>query len=320
MNINKIKVLRGPGLKSLDRNLKTVMGSITVKALSTKGHIPYYEEGKGGYQRRPNSSRVNEIARRLEAGEVDFPTAILISFREEPEDLLHGDGNNQTLNLASAKFNIVDGQHRYLALKKVLEENEKFSPHYKIPFVAILGADERTEVEQFLTVNSTAKPVPTDLAEAHLRNLAMLPGGERVMENLIRSGKEWKVQGRVLMEMMCKVSEFWEARVRMPNADKAKTTVPSTSMVASFQPILKESRFFASIQSTEQQAQILDAYWRGIQTVLPEPFANPSNYSLHKGLGVRTLHGIFPDVWKSSGHGNSLISPTIRMLLFCKAL
>ena len=36
--------------------------------------------------------------------------------------------------------------------------------NFEIPFVCMLGADEREEMEQFFVVNSTAKSVRTDLA------------------------------------------------------------------------------------------------------------------------------------------------------------
>ena len=311
MNTQKIKVLHGPELRNQDEKTPTVIGSITVDALSKKGKIPYYKDGSNnGYQRKPDKKRVNDLSQKILKKTVDLPTAILISIREKPSKVLRQEGSDLVLDISSTTFNIVDGQHRYLALKKLVDdEANEFPASYKIPFVAMLGADNRMEMLQFHVVNSTAKPVSTDLALEHLRRLVASDKGGQMGQALIATGRDWKVRGMDLLDEIRKTS-VWKERVRMANAEKGKTTVPSTSMVLSLESLLKTSGLFSGLGS-KKQAQLLDAYWRGIEQVIPKPFACPGEYSLQKGIGVRAMHGIFLDVFeRARGQGKaSFYSP-----------
>ena len=312
MDTQKIKVLQGPDLRSQDKKTPTVIGSITVEALSKKGKIPYYKEGrKGGYQRNPNLQRVNDIAQKILNKSIDLPTAILISIKEDPSKVLRQKGEELVLDISSSakKFNIVDGQHRFLALQKLVDEVNDFPASYKIPFVAMLGADDQTEMFQFYLVNSTARPVRTDLALRLLGRIVVSDKGGQMHNALIATGKDWKVKGMGLLDEMLKI-HVWKERVRMPNAEKGNTTVPSTSMVLSFESLLKTSGLFSGLEPSKQ-AQLLDAYWHGIEKIIPEAFIRPGEYSLQKGIGVRAMHGIFLDVFeRARGQGKaSFYSP-----------
>ena len=308
MNTDKIPVIRGADLKSRGQSIPTVIGAITVRSLSNKGFIPYYDDDKGtGYQREPRQSRINELAQKIRSKEVDLPTAILISVRKKYDEVVSSrEKSGLVLDISSVDFYIVDGQHRYLALKQLVEK-DGVSPDFKIPFVAMIGANSEMEMLHFHVVNSTAKSVPTNLALVHLRKLAESDPEGPMVERLIGTGQGWKVDGMYLLDEMRKIS-IWRGCIRMPNAEKAKTTIPVTSMVNSFEPLLKSSRWFSKLP-TQKQAQILDAYWRGIQKVMPDPFVAPSEYSLQKGVGVRVMHGILPDVIEIVRGKGSWFSP-----------
>ena len=308
MNTDKIPVIRGADLKSRGQSIPTVIGAITVRSLSSKGSIPYYDDEKGtGYQREPKQSRINELAQKIRSKEVDLPTAILISIRKEYGEVISSrEKSGLILDISLADFHIVDGQHRYLALKQLVEK-DGVSPDFKIPFVAMIGANSEMEMLHFHVVNSTAKSVPTNLALVHLRNLAESDPEGPMANRLIGTGQGWRVDGMNLIDEMRKVG-IWKGRIRMPNAEKAQTTIPLTSMINSFEPLLKSSRWFSKFP-TQKQAQILDAYWRGIQKVMKDPFIAPSEYSLQKGVGVRVMHGILPDIIEIVRGKGSWFSP-----------
>jgi hypothetical protein len=80
----------------------------------------------------------------------------------------------------------------------------------------------------------------------------------------------------------------WRGRIRFAAAEKAATILPSASMVTSLKPLLSSSYF--GILSHEQHVNVLDAFWRGIRSTMPEPFDDPSGYALQKGVGVIFLH------------------------------
>ena len=266
-----------------------------------KGEIPHYDpKSEKGYQRPPSGKRVKDLADDLLKNRVDIPTALLISVREKPEDVLTKQHPNaRILDLSDVgSLYIVDGQHRFYALKQVLEaEGTPFPATYKLPFVCMVGGTEAQEMEQFHVVNSTSKSVNTGLAHTLLLKRHKIHGNVR--EALVEKGKEWQLDGQNLLEALNARSPIWRGKIKFTGAkkgDNAGTVIPSASMVTSFKPIFSQSSLFVGIKDVNKQAQVLDAYWEGIKVVLPDAFADSRKYSIQKGVGVRVLHGIFPSV------------------------
>ncbi len=304
MNYKKIQVTEGPTLRD---GTRTVVGAITVHALAEKGKVPIHRsENNEGYQRPLNEKRVAVIAKKIEDDLVDLPTAILISIRDDADKVLTKEENCLTLDLSSVEeFYIVDGQHRHEALIK-LWKDENIPPLYKIPFVGMIGASETKEMEEFYVVNSTSNKVDTSLAYKLLENLADID--DAVMKDLIETGTEWKVKGQKLLTALHTNSNIWKGKIQLAGDKKGKTIISSTSMIASFEKIFKGSPFFDAID-IPRQAKILDAYWKGIAKVTPDAFSNLNKYSIQKGVGVRVIHGIFPDVLERAKMSGSVFLP-----------
>ena len=257
--------------------------------------IPWYDtRTKKGYQRLPQENRINQLASDLRKSRADLPTAVLLNIRgKEAKSVLKGTHIDVAhLRSNGHKFHVVDGQHRLLALEKLMKENAEKWAHFVIPFVCLVGADEEEEMNQFYIVNSTAKSVKTDLALTLLRSRA--EADPNVYEALQERGAEWQVHGQGLVERLASESLLWKQRIRLPSMEKGETTVSSASMVASLKPLLS-SPFFSGLKPT-QQLKVLDAFWQGVREVLREAFDDPTNYSLQKGLGVMVLHAILPHV------------------------
>ena len=170
-----LSVVEGPKLRS---GTPTVVGFMPAGLLIPDGYtIPYYDSRtKRGYQRPAQDSRINQLASDLRKDRTDLPTAVLLNVRNRNA---HDAVDRHRLDLqrladtrASSKFYVVDGQHRVLALEKLMDEDAERWAHFSIPFVCLLGADEEEEMRQFYIVNSTAKSVKTDLALTLLRRLA----------------------------------------------------------------------------------------------------------------------------------------------------
>ena len=300
-------------MQDQDKPIATVVGSITIGTLVDKGHIPHHDPEKkareSGYQRKPSPTRIADIVRGIKEKRVDLPTAMLLNAREEAEEVLSGKDDNLILDVSCVKnLHIVDGQHRYQALSQ-LRASGAIPASYKIPFVCMVGADYEQEMRQFHTVNSTAKSVPTDLSLRLIKDMAHAEdkkGGGAISIRDILSGRggKWKILGQELAEKLNTSSPMWRGRVRFHGQAKGETVIPSTSMVASFQEPAKHS-YFSGI-TPEQQLQILDAYWKGIQLVMPEAFSGEhGKYSIQKGLGVRAMHSILPDVLERVRTGNN---------------
>jgi DGQHR domain-containing protein len=290
---SSVKVVTGQKLHS---GAPVVSGFIPAGVLIPDGYmIPAYDtRTRQGYQRQPQEARINSLANDLRKGRTDLPTAILLNLHGvDAKTVLH----NDSLRLAGDdakpfRFNVVDGQHRILALKKLIEEDsDRWSP-FLIPFVSFLNADDREEMKQFYIVNSTAKSVKTDLALTLLRTLA--DGDSDVYEALQERGKQWQVDGQTLVEKLANDSRIWRNRIRLPSMDKGETTIPSASLVTSLKPLLS-SPYFGRLK-VEDQMRVIDAYWHGIREVLRPAFDAPEEYTVQKGVGVIVLHAVFPHV------------------------
>lgn len=292
---SNLLIVQGPDLRS---GTATIAGYIPAGILIPDGYmIPYYDtRTKKGYQRQPQDTRINQLANDLRKDRTDLPTAVLLNIRKRDAreaieggtlnlDLLHGAA-------AAAKFHVVDGQHRILALQKLIEEDTDRWSQFMVPFVCLLGAPEEEEMEQFYIVNSTAKSVKTDLALALLRRRA--EKDPSVYEALQERGREWQVDGQAIVEQLALESQIWRQRVRLPSMPKGETTIPSASMVTSLKPLLS-SPYFGGLKK-DQQIKVIDAYWNGIREVLRPAFDDPDEYAVQKGVGVIVMHSVLPHV------------------------
>ena len=298
----------GPHLKS---ETPIVSGFMPAGLLIPDNYkIPYRDSlKKTGYQRPPQPARINELASDLRQGRTDLPTAVLLNFRDHGirKALKYGDqGAYLDLNelwaegrprTAGAYFYVVDGQHRILALDKVIndeahKENDDWKS-FQIPFVCMLGANEDEEMDEFYIVNSKAKSVRTDLAYELLKERADRDGD--VYQALVERGREWQVDAQGIAQRLFETSPVWRHAIRFPSMEKGSTTITNTGMVNSMKPLLNDSPLFKRA-SMDHRIKILDAYWKGIKASMPEAFEDPTDYSLQKGHGAIILHEVLPDV------------------------
>ncbi len=300
MNDQRIEVIQGP---TLEGSIMTVVGVITAETLVRHHAVPRRDVLRGtGYQRDPSPKRVNDLAGSITRREVDLPTSVLLSLRSNgADDVLNRigpDAYELILDPEKAatehQLFVVDGQHRISALEKAMNVDQADVLNVKIPFVCMVGADEAQEMAQFHVVNSNAKSVRTDLALDLLR--ARAEHDPTFAQRVMDAGRKWELDAQGLTQHLATASSTWKKRIRLANSPKAKTTVPSASFVKSLQPLLAQPTLFRRIPSTEQQGQVIDAYWRAIRRVLPEAFEDPPKFNIQKGVGVEVMHSVLPNV------------------------
>jgi len=283
--------------------------------------IPYHNPNTGkGYQRPAQPARINELVSDLRKERTDLPTAILLNLRnrdakyvlqENSLDLSrlddHVSGTAAITREALAKFYIVDGQHRILALEKLMEDDPDGKwENFLIPFVCMLGASEDEEMHQFYTVNSKAKSVRTDLALEMLRKLSEKDAG--IMEALTEKGKDWQVHATELVHNLAETSPIWRQRIRFAAMEKGETTMPLASIVASLKPVLS-SPYFKALDMKDQ-VKIVDAFWRGLRNLMQDAFDTPEEFVFQKGVGVIVLHTMMVQVIELvRARGNSVTDP-----------
>lgn len=290
----RIPIVSGPSLVRAD--VKLISGFMPAGALIPyRFHIPHLDPRTGrGYQRLPQGTRINELAVDLKKKRVDLPTSVLLNLRgrdamryvkEQFLDL-------EAISSDNAKFYVVDGQHRILALEKLIDEVDvEIWSRYQIPFTCMIGANEDEEMEQFYLVNSKAKSVRTDLAYELLYQRAQDP---EVLASLVERGQDWQVYAQGIVKRLSEESPVWRGRIRFASMEKGDTVMPSASMVTSLKAVLSSSYFKAL--TDDQQLKIIDAYWRGIRGIFPEAFDEPSEFSLQKGIGVIVMHTLLMQV------------------------
>ncbi len=284
-----------------------VLGVITAGVLADVYLVPHRDtRKKTGYQREVSPTRVNRLIRDLSENRVDLPTAVLLNLRTYRPDihLVARDGR-KFFCPNGEKLYVVDGQHRVEALTRLVQMDSDHWSQYEIPFVCMLGADEREEMEQFYVVNSTAKSVRTDLALDLLKQRA--ESDVDVMKSLIERSESWKVKAQTLVEELS-ATPMWRNRMRLPGDPKGDTTITSSGMVGSLKQLLG-TPYFGSI-TTGNQVKVLDAYWQGLREAIPDPFNEPSQYVLQKATGVMVLHGLLISLIEYvRSKGGSVIEP-----------
>lgn len=132
----------------------------------------YTPESKRGPQRLSKPAKVADVARFLERDDRNsIPTALLVSFRMQPEWLTQSGGADVVtlhfaLELPLADVDkpamIIDGQHRLLGVMK-------HDPATRLNVVALVNASDDEIAFQFLVVNNKASKV----ANNHLKALAL---------------------------------------------------------------------------------------------------------------------------------------------------
>ncbi len=295
-----VPVIMGPTLIRAD--VPIVTGFLPAGALIPDNYVvPHLDPRTGrGYQRLPQEARINELATDLRKGRVDLPTSVLLNIRNRDARRAYKEGMLNLVPFGDAvskpsydpKFYVVDGQHRILALKKLIEEFEEDRwSKFMIPFTCMLGATEEEEMDQFYIVNSKAKSVRTDLAYELLSQRAQDP---EVMEALVERGQDWQVHATNVVKQLNEFSPVWRGRIRFASMEKGDTVMPSASMISSLKQVLGSPYF--KVLSQEQQVAVLDGYWRGIRDILPEAFDDPQGFALQKGIGVTVLHALLTQV------------------------
>lgn len=267
---------------------------------------------KTGYQRPTSKARVNKLVADLKRRQVDLPTALLLNQRDfDPKVHLSKEGDGTAvLKPRGSDLYVVDGQHRIEALARLVEEDPEKWGSYEITFVCMLGADEHEEMKQFYVVNSTAKSVRTDLALDLLKQQA--EHDPAFMENLIFKGEDWKVDAQTITDAIEK-TRLWKGKIRFPSEPRGETTIGSAGMASSLKQVLS-TPFFGNI-SNENRAKILEAYWEGIASVIPEPFGlkagvapDASGYAIQKSTGVMIMHQLLiPTLELLRSQGKSVV-------------
>lgn len=277
----------------------------------------YNPETGEGYQRDRSPARMREAARYYEDGG-RMPNPLLFNIREADMEVVEVEIDGAAADYEEALETVgnfagaasitiprymplllwlYDGQHRQGALERLIDENGEFES-FPIPVSITLGLPPMEEMKEFYEVNQNAKAVKTDLAWTLLRKRA--EDDPDLAELLEITGRNWQTRGQEVVEELLALDGPWSGCIQMPNQKKDRDdrlTINLAQFIRSLRPVLGMDVFGRHDESTI--AHVLNAYWKGIAKVLPEPFDptnSPKSWVIQKGPGAISLHAVFPTV------------------------
>ena len=301
----------------VQRGRATMFTAISAHDLVRQGRVDTYNPvTEKGYQRDGLPSRMRAASQYYEAGGT-MPNPLLVNIREEDFSsvgVVITSGDPDEYNTATEDAGdwigagfvefaddlsiwIYDGQHREGGIRDLVKREAEFGT-FPVPLSITLGLNELAEMREFYEVNTNAKSVKTDLAWELLRHMAK--SDPELAEELELSGKDWTTRGIDVAKALDKMDGPWAGRIQFPNqkrTGKDSLVIAMAQFVQSIKPVLDMALFQKA--DAETIAQVLNAYWKGIATVLPEPFdanTSPKDWAIQKGTGSIPLHRAFPRV------------------------
>jgi DGQHR domain-containing protein len=243
-----------------------------------------------GYQRKPNPSRIGDVARYLEKDSKPLlPTSVLLSYRGKLKTQSNGNGALFIEIPDDEKLWIVDGQHRVGGLEKLIEGGRERYKDYMVPVVIVEFPSVEDEANQFRVINETMRKVPTDLARRLLAQGYAHIGGRRQLRES-NAKRVWETIAVQIVKSLNQDDDSpWQGRIQGPNETKKREHVMrELSLTTSLKPILNTAPY--KTYTNERLSNIIKEYWHAWKTLVPEAFEQPENYVLMKTPGIFSLH------------------------------
>ncbi|MBT6232409.1 MAG: DGQHR domain-containing protein [Nitrosomonadales bacterium] len=292
--MSKISVVLGDKLTG---KYDVAQGYITIGDLVSKKEVDTYDpedRDSGGYQRMVSKQRVKALAKRLLEDDLYVPTSILVNIRKFSNSSLKTiKDNNAELDLAKYKLHVVDGQHRTGAYEEVLEnldeDARKIWEEKLVSIVFLLGVDQDIEREFFHDVNSNAKSIPASYIQELITKMVLVNPSYHVPEK-----DAWKVEADAVMKILNEKSGIWKNKIKFPGSKVG--VIPNSGFVNTLKPLLNDKWFGNMLSGPEEQAEVLMAFWDGIdlhfENSEENPFENTKTFSIQKRIGTAVLHGM----------------------------
>lgn len=284
-----------------DKKHQLFVGAVKIKDIvdGTKIKVDYWRlEDRGkpdqGYQRIETPSQVKKIKKMVLLEGTNFPTTLLLSYRKLSARMpsYNYDKKLNELQLDEYPIYLVDGQHRAAGIREALNEYTKKDPSLlekEVGVVVMVGLDKFEEAQYFEIINTTSRPVKTNLANELLVDRAKkFPG---LMDGLKNNNQTWMVKGNGIVHKLNELSGSpWYEVVKMPNKkyDKdSKAVAGSGQFLQSLKLPLEQN---LRLYKLDESAKIINDYWEVLRDLFPDAFIRPKNYVIQKTTGMFSLH------------------------------
>ncbi len=230
--------------------------------------------GRRGYQRRPDESRIKNIAKYFERSEAIMPVAGLLNVREKGR-LRFRKG---TLTIPDGvRVWVVDMQHRLKGLVRAKEDAILRADSFRFPVVITEGLSQVDEAAQFYIVNTKAKKMDVALTRR------LLIENNKVKD--IADVRPWEIAAvRITIELNKSIpGNPWFGSLRQPNEERLQRHIATEkSFVSSLRQLLIAGRY----KQPRKAAKKLARYWAAIRENIPEAFEEPKRYLIQKTPGM----------------------------------
>jgi DGQHR domain-containing protein len=235
------------------------------------------EDEDRGYQRVLSTARTSAVATHIRGGN-PLPNSVLIALDRAAY-------NNKAGKLAIPCGQdvgwVIDGQHRIAGAFEAL-------PDVDIEFgvFAFVGVDTAFQIEQFITINSEAKGVPTSLLYDLISYLpSKVTPAEISRERAIEIAKAIrKTPGTALQNRIVTTTSPKQGQISL------------TNFVRKVQPLVHPERGRLRTNSLLQQEKIVSNYFDGFKLAFPEQWLKPDNVIL-RTIGFGAVMNVFEDVF-----------------------
>jgi DGQHR domain-containing protein len=301
------------GALCVQRGTPMLQGFTDVETMVAHRAVDIFDpDTNAGYQRAPLKARIRKASQYYARGG-RMPNPLLINVRKvdfervgvvvdtdragyENALMEHGNwiGTGRIEFPEDLELWIYDGQHREGGLRELLSDQGDMEG-FPVPVSLTLGLDQAEEMREFYEVNTNAASVKTDLAWQLLTKMA--EDDPELREMLAAEDKDWITRAYAVVDELEQLDGPWKGRFQEANRRKTRgdsVTIPKPQFARSLKPVLDMPQLKRA--SAADVAVIINAYWTGVQQVMPEPFEQPSDYVLQKGNGAVALHRVLPQV------------------------
>lgn len=264
-------------------------GKMSVAELIKVSDVDYADadEGRSGYQRKPNEKRFHEIANYMKYDKSMLPPAIIMSYRGTLKTA-NKNGDIMDIEIPNGeKLWVIDGQHRLGGLKLLATDAAYDCGHYKnfqMPVVIIECPSINVEAYQFSVINSEAKKV-----SKYLANEGILKGGGKGLTGK----KSWLSRAVATTEYLYKnPNSLMYQRIKHPNSDRGGDYFCSALGMMNSLDTLLSSPDYAALWDKEPEKimKMVSDYWAAWKEVVPFCFEDHKKYALFKNSGLISLN------------------------------
>ena len=267
------------------RSLKVTQGAHVFYVFNMKASVLWplvsinrrEEDEDRGYQRVLSTARTGAVAEHIRAGN-PVPNSVLIALDKATYSAKSGH-----LSIPAGRDIgwVIDGQHRIAGAHEALPDVD-----IELCVFAFVGVDTQFQIEQFVTINSEARGVPTSLVYDLISYLpSKVSPADVAREKAIEIGKAIrKMPGSALQNRIVTTTSPKNGQVSL------------TNFVRKVQPLVHPEKGRLRAHSLLQQERIISNYFDGLKLAYPDQWLRADNIIL-KTVGFGAVMNVFEDVF-----------------------